>query len=205
MPGPAHTKKIVVCGGSFNPPHLGHAIMIEKTLRLFPCDEFWIMPSGDRHDKNISISAEHRIKMLECMLHDLFPTAEIPIRISTIETERPKPTTTYDTKCELETTYPENLFYFLVGTENLPFIEKHWVNGAKLLATARFVAIPRPGTPKVEKLPDCLELVLLPEEEGAMQVSSTFLRSLTMHGKPLLPYVSTGVAQYIGEHGLYNR
>ena len=75
-------KKIALYGGAFSPPHLGHASVIEAILRLFPCDEIWVMPSADRHDKIVSASGEHRIKMLELMITELFPEYILPILLS---------------------------------------------------------------------------------------------------------------------------
>src|SRR3989344_3593256 len=95
-------KKIVIYGGSFNPPHIGHAIAIEAVLRNFKCDEIWVMPSAERKDKHIGTPGKHRIKMLEMLIGEYFRTSKIPVKISDLEIKRPGLTTTYDTKTELE-------------------------------------------------------------------------------------------------------
>jgi nicotinate-nucleotide adenylyltransferase len=198
-------KKTVIFGGAFSPPHLGHAIAIEKVVRLFPCDEVWLMPSADRKDKVITGGAEDRIRMLERMVSDLFPASSVPISISRIEVDRPRLTTTYETKLELEANYPDHTFYFYMGIENLAGIESSWVNGPELLASAHILTISRPG--REVGVPEnfaVLELVHLPGEEGGMEVSSTFLRNLAKSGRSLLPYVSSSVDRYIRESGLYS-
>ena len=65
------SKKIVIYGGAFNPPHIGHAIAIENVLRLFPCDEIWVMPTADRHDKKIKVDGVHRVQMLNLMVQEI--------------------------------------------------------------------------------------------------------------------------------------
>ena len=47
----ASSPRVALYGGAFSPPHLGHASLIEAILRLFPCDEIWIIstrPQGYR-------------------------------------------------------------------------------------------------------------------------------------------------------------
>lgn len=98
---------------------IGHASVIEAVLRLFPCDEIWVMPSADRHDKVISAPAEHRIKMLKIMTEDYFSDSKIPIKISRLEVDRNKPTTTFDTMNELKSKYPDFEFHFVVDLDQL--------------------------------------------------------------------------------------
>ena len=78
----ASSPRVALYGGAFSPPHLGHASLIEAILRLFPCDEIWVMPSADRHDKKISAPGKSRIEMLEILIQELFPNSKIPILIS---------------------------------------------------------------------------------------------------------------------------
>ncbi len=65
-------RKVVVYGGAFSPPHIGHAIAIESMMRLFPCDEIWMMPTSDRFDKKMSAPAENRVAMLELWIKEYF-------------------------------------------------------------------------------------------------------------------------------------
>lgn len=175
-------KKIVIYGGAFNPPHIGHAITIETVMRTFVCDEIWIMPSADRRDKKISVSGEHRVNMLKIMLAELFPDPKVPVKISTLELERPALTTTYDTQLEFNKKYPDSEFYFLVGEDIFKDIETKWVNGKKLFQIAKFVTIAK----KVD-------------------VSSTFVRERIHEGHNGVPYIIPAVARYIKENGFSDK
>jgi len=194
-------KKIVIYGGSFNPPHTGHAVAIETVMRLFDCDEVWVMPSASRADKPNLVDGEHRYAMLNIMLDEFFSDTKIPVELSRLEIERPKLTTTLDTKLELETKYPDSEFWFLVGSDLLLEIQDKWVNGKELYHSTHFIAIQRPNFLFPKTPPP--SLVLLGEGTIWPMISSTFIRGLIKEGHSPLPYVSPGVATYIKEQHLY--
>ena len=193
-------KKVVVYGGAFSPPHLGHAAIIENVLRYFPCNEIWVMPSADRYDKKITASADHRLQMLAIIIQELFPNPIVPIKISSLEIEQKNPATTYRTKLLLEKLYPENQFYFLVGSDIFPDIEKSWTDGKELFATANFLVVKRPGF----NLPETVLNVHVLKSANSLNISSTTIRNLIQNGHTTLPHLSQGVALYIKEKNLYN-
>src|SRR3989344_3252446 len=194
-------KKVVIYGGSFNPPHIGHAAAIETITRLFPCDEIWLMPTADRRDKTVGIAGAHRVKMLKIMITKLFLTSKIPIQISTMELDRPRLTTTYETKLELEAAYPNCQFYFLIGSDIVGDIEKKWVNGAELFQAARFIVLKRPLDVLPKRLPP--QITILDKGFKYVDISSTFIRALLAKGHSGAPYLISGVAEYIKNNGLY--
>lgn len=198
-------KKIVIYGGSFNPPHIGHAVALETVLRLFECTEVWVMPSANRIDKPDLVDGKHRYRMLEIMLKEFFSSprneTKIPVKLSRMEIDRSKLTTTLDTKRDLEKTYPNVEFWFLIGSDLLFDIETRWVSGEELYGSAHFLAIKRPGFPAPKKPPQ--HLVLLEKGTVWPMVSSTLVRHLIREGHSPLPYVSLGVADYIKKHRLY--
>src|SRR3989344_4911801 len=189
-------KQIALYGGTFSPPHLGHASVVEALLRLFTCDEIWIMPSTDRRDKSVSIAAEHRIKMLKIMIAELFPKLKIPILISDFELRLKKPTVTYKTLKLLKEKYSNHGFHFVIGSENLGVIETKWVNGKKLFQEADFIAIKNPLVSLPNKLPSRITII---DDVAWSDISSTFVRKLLAQGYSGLPYLTKGVAEYIAE------
>ncbi|MEK9186609.1 MAG: nicotinate (nicotinamide) nucleotide adenylyltransferase [Patescibacteria group bacterium] len=193
-------KKIVVFGGSFNPPHIGHAVAIENLLRLFLCDELWVMPSSDRRDKKIGVSGKDRLAMLDIMISEFFPEVHI-IKTSDLEINRPGFTATYDTLKELERFYPNDEFYFFIGTDAVGEVKEKWVKGDILHEKTKFVVINRPGAPLPENLPK--NVILLQTETSGFNISSTFIRKLLTNGRTGMPYITKGVADYINREGLY--
>ena len=196
-------KKIVIYGGSFNPPHVGHAIAIEAVLRNFPCDEIWIMPSSERLDKHIGTSGTHRINMLKIMLREHFPHPATKLHISRLELNRPGLTTTFDTKTELEKLYPKNRFYFLIGSDLLWDIRNKWVKGRELWRSAYFLAIRKPGAKIPPKMPPNIKLV--DKDIVWVNVSSTLVRDFIKKGYSGIPYIHPEVARYIKRNKLYKK
>ena len=65
---------ITLFGGSFNPPHLGHLIVIQQAFELIPkMDSLWVLPAY-RHtfQKNLA-PVKHRLKMSELLIEELHP------------------------------------------------------------------------------------------------------------------------------------
>lgn len=196
-----YNKKIVIYGGSFNPPHIGHASGIETILRLFTCDEIWVMPSANRRDKPNLVDGKHRFNMLKIMLDEFFSDIKIPVKLSRLEIDEPKLSTTFHTKQELEKKYPNMEFWFLIGSDLLLDIQDKWVNGKELYNSTNFVVFQKSGSVLTQNLPK--NFVLLNLETVWMGASSTFIRNLLSQNYPPIPYVSLGVANYIKKHHLY--
>lgn len=194
-------KRVVVFGGAFNPPHIGHAMMIEAATRLSHPDEIWVMPSKDRGDKKVSASGEDRLRMLELMSEDLsFQSFPVPVMISNFELRLPGLTRTVETKEALEHAHPDVLFEFLIGSEILPDIKTKWVRGEELWQSGHFLVLAR-----VSEIPKDLpsNFIVLGEGSRGADISSTFIRELVSHGASGMPYVTPRVAEFIQEKGLY--
>jgi nicotinate (nicotinamide) nucleotide adenylyltransferase len=59
---------ITLFGGSFNPPHIGHALIIEEFLSSGLTDELWLLPTYN-HAFNKSLApSNHRLKMCELLI-----------------------------------------------------------------------------------------------------------------------------------------
>ena len=197
-----HQKKIVIYGGAFNPPHLGHASVIKALLHLFPCDEIWIMPSGERKDKRIGVSGQDRLAMLRLMSSELFKGSIIPIKISDLELHWPRLSATYETLKTLAELHPRNKFYFYIGSRLIKDIKTEWVQGKKLYDTANFISAIEPRSSLPKKLPKSI-IFLDAKKIEWLSISSTFVRGLLRRGRSGTPYITPGVARYIKKHKLY--
>ena len=64
--------KIILFGGSFDPPHLGHKKIIKECLK-YKFDKFILMPSYKSPLKTTSTlsSKNHRLEMLSLLINDL--------------------------------------------------------------------------------------------------------------------------------------
>lgn len=197
-----YDKKVVIYGGAFNPPHIGHAAAVENILRLFPCDEIWIMPSADRHDKVLAVSGNDRLAMLQTMIDKVFSASKVPIVVSDFEVRRGIMTVTLETKEQLEKLYPTYDFYFQFGSDVVGNIKDKWFKGRELYETANFVVTKRTGFPLPKNLPRNF-VVLTDKQAASIDISSTFIRRLLARGYSGMPYLTRSVAEYIKANKLY--
>ena len=196
-------KRIVIYGGAFNPPHIGHAAVIEKIARSFPCDEIWVMPSADsRSDKTISVSGQHRVGMLDVMVRKRFSCLPVAVKVSLFEIERPNLNTTMGIKMELEKQYPNYIFYFLIGSDLLNDIELKWVDGKELYRSANFLLVERPDTVIPKELPSNIHMMSGKILEA--DVSSTSVRESLIIGDIDVSHIVPEVASYIEKNKIFS-
>jgi nicotinate-nucleotide adenylyltransferase len=194
-------RRYTVYGGTFSPPHVGHASVIEAIARLVPCDEVLVMVSKDRDDKNPSVRTHHRLAMTELMIGEIFPSSPVPITVSKFELERPGLLYTYDTLLALLRTNPGDEFFITVSSELLRDMTTTWEKGRELFNTARFIVSHRPGTPLTMDLPPMA--IVIGTNYAHIDVSSTFIRGLIGRGLSGMPYLTPAVARYIRDNRLY--
>lgn len=193
------SKKVIIFGSAFNPPHLGHAALLRSAFSDFPCDEVWVMPTGDRLDKKIFVSAEDRFQMAQIWLAELFSDIATPIVLSRMELDRDKPTFTHDTHQELSRLYPTNDFYFLVGGDVLSDMRAKWYKGDEVHKNLNFLIVRRPGYDLPADLP-AHSLILRASGSG---ISSTAIRAAIQSGQDAGDLMPAGVWRFIQEKRLY--
>jgi len=193
-------KKIVIFGGMFDPPHIGHATLVDAVLRFFPCSEIWFMPSGGRKDKRPKINDKDRFRMAEFFCEDYFGGAKIPVLPKTDEMEMPYPTYTWAMHERLLEKYPGHEFHFLMGSYNLSAIKEWWENGEEVFNNLNFVIFKEDGAPDFGLPPKSF---VLPDIEVKINVSSTIIRERVKNGLSPLPYILPRLAKYIKEKKLY--
>ncbi|GAX47162.1 nicotinate-nucleotide adenylyltransferase [Pseudolactococcus reticulitermitis] len=186
--------RIGILGGNFNPVHYAHLFIADQIQQLLDLDEVQLMPENEppHVDTKTTISANHRVKMLEIALQN-YP--KLTLNLS--EIERGGKSYTYDTMAKLTAEHPENEYFFIIGGDMLDYLAK-WYRIDDLLKLVTFVAVKRDQTvltaPKYSV--QMLELPLL-------NISSSYIReSLQAKRCPnfLLP---AEVLTYIDQNGLY--
>ena len=64
---------ILLFGGSFNPPHLGHQIVIEQAFELIPnLDELWLLPTYNHAFGKDLAPATDRLAMCKLLIDSLY-------------------------------------------------------------------------------------------------------------------------------------
>ena len=132
--------RLLIYGGSFNPPHRGHVDALRTAAEHLCPDEILVIPAGIPPHKILSEdspSPEERLRLCQLAFR------EIPgVQISDLELRREGKSYTVDTLRELKGRYPEAELYFLVGTDMLLYMEK-WHQFREIFDLCTLAALPR--------------------------------------------------------------
>jgi len=194
--------KILIYGGSFNPPHKGHTKLLRKAAEEISFDLIYVVPTNiPPHKETKVVSGEHRMAMLSLV------DWQLPVQISDIELKRQGRSYTYDTLTQFADLHPKDELYFLIGSDML-FSFDRWYRYRDLLQMATFCVSARERE-DIDKLAPFIEKLqseggtLLPFTLDPIEISSTDLRELIAQGKDTSAYLDASVISYIKENHLY--
>ncbi len=178
-----------IFGGSFDPPHLGHAMVCLSALESGQVDRVMMIPvGGHAFGKKTVATFDQRMEMCK-IATQIFGDR---LLVSDIEGNRTGTSYMVDT---LEILSKENStakFRLIVGSDVAAEV-KLWKNADRVLELAPLLEVPR--LLKGEK-PD--------QRVGCLpNISSTIIRESLRTGKQLDYLISHSVRQYIEKHKLY--
>lgn len=187
---------IGIFGGTFNPIHIGHAILANFISQTQLVDEVWLMPTPHnplKSEGNISYD-RHRIEMTKIIAEEC-----ANVRVCLEEFDLPRPSYSYDTLLHLKKKYPEHQFKMIIGADNWACFDQ-WRNYQSIISEFGLLVYPRPGYP-------------LPPESGnknvvfinapQIEISSTKIREGLKKGLNMNFFLSERVYHYILEQKLY--
>ena len=197
--------KILVFGGTFNPPHLGHQLMVEQVLSKpvngVVFDQLWLLPVGQHSFAKNFVSSEHRLAMLLLMIESLSeknPSLKNKILIEKYELEHEEESQTFSTLQALFKKHPEHDFSFLIGSDNLAKFHL-WHDYQLMLTKYPFYIYPRAGFAFSPLYAGMSALHDFPQ----MEVSSTKVRAAFMNNTSLNELLDDKVINYIKDNQLY--
>jgi len=198
--------KILVFGGTFNPPHLGHQLMVEQVLTKtlhngVSFDQLWLLPVGQHSFAKQFVGTEHRLAMLELMkraIHEKVPGLKGKIFTEKYELEHDEESQTFATLEALSKQYPEHQFAFLIGSDNLEKFHL-WHDYELMLSKYPFYVYPRVNFPFQPLYEGMVTLDSFPK----MQVSSTQVREALTNKTSLNDLLNAKVIAYIRENKLF--
>ncbi|GGE14190.1 nicotinate-nucleotide adenylyltransferase [Marinithermofilum abyssi] len=195
--------KVGIFGGTFDPIHIGHMIMVEQALEMAGLDQVWLIPApSPPHKQGKSITdARHRLKMTELAVAD-----NPRLRVSRIEMERSGPSYTVDTVKALTRQYPEYQFFLIIGGDMILDLPR-WHRIEEILETVEVIGLLRKGIAwNEEKLPDWIKDRLHLFTEGVqLDLSSSLIRKKAAQGQSIRYLVPEPVRRYLEEHTIYEQ
>jgi nicotinate-nucleotide adenylyltransferase len=136
--------RIAVYGGSFNPPHVSHAMVASWLLWTDQVDEVWMVPvyrhAFEGMQEKKLVAYEQRVSWCRMLRDDV----DVRIRVSTIESELPTPSYSIDTLSALRDRHPNDEFRLVIGADVLPDLPK-WKDWKRIEADFSPIIVGRGG------------------------------------------------------------
>ncbi|MBV6459112.1 MAG: Nicotinate-nucleotide adenylyltransferase [Fimbriimonadaceae bacterium] len=193
--------RIGVFGGSFDPPHLGHLQLAKAVRTSLELDEVVFVPAFRSPFKQSKGHAtpKQRQQMVELLIRD-----QPGLSLSDIEISRKGFSYTVETLTELTLSKPGD-YWLLLGSDSAMGLGD-WKQPLRLAQLARFAVVMRPPhrhSDVMRRLPEALHDKVDFVDMKANPISSTEIRDLIHHCRPITRYVTAEVAEYIEANKLY--
>ena len=194
-------KKVCIFGGTFDPPHLAHAEIIEQAKSQLNADLVIVVPCGQPVHKDCSVQAKDRLEMSRLAFSHLPKTV-----VSDYEIKKREKSYTLHTLRYFKSKYKraEELF-FIIGSDSLEEFPT-WYKPEEIAKLAKIVVVPRANhdfrkaKQFFEKNYKSKPIVLKNEPTN---VSATELRIMTEFGLDTSQFLKQEVIDYIEENKLY--
>lgn len=131
--------RIGVMGGTFNPPHAGHAIVAETAVKRLGLDQLWWVVTPGNPLKANSALPDQDTRVAMCRRLARGPK----MRVTSFETELATPYTAA-TLAFLTRRYPQTRFVWVMGADNLATFER-WQHWRQIMRTMPIAVVDRPG------------------------------------------------------------
>jgi nicotinate-nucleotide adenylyltransferase len=191
--------KLALFGGSFNPPHIGHLIVIECVRDALHLDKIMFIPSAQTPNKHNTLLAPALARLAMTQLAVEHNPA---FEVSDIELQRKGISYTIETINEISALYPRASLSLIIGADNLIEFET-WKSPDDILAKVDLVVMTRPGydlrsiDPKLNRI---AKMVNVP----AIGISSTDIRRRVKLGRSINYLVPPKVHDFILGRRLYH-
>src|SRR4051795_10628146 len=192
-----------ILGGTFNPPHIGHLVMVQEALDQLGLERVVLMPVAHPPHKEAPEDPGAAVRLDLCRL----AVAGSPhVEVSDLEIKRGGASYTVDTLRALHEHVPEHELTFIVGGDMAHSLPA-WREPEAVLDLARLAVAEREGVRRedvarrLEPLHggDRVTFFDMPR----IDVSSSDIRRRVAEGRPIRYLVPEAVAEAIVERNLY--
>lgn len=194
QPSKYDRNRIGILGGTFNPPHMGHLLMVEQVGNQLELDEIWFMPTAKppHAPGKKTIAAQHRLQMVQKAIdgNPLF-------KLQPYEVNKGGINYTVDTMRHFIEEYPLSDFYFIIGGDSVNDLST-WREIDELNQLVQFVGVRRLGS-----RPYDTPYSVIWVDSPLVDLSSTEIRLRVYLEQSIRYQVPLAVEEYIMKHRLY--
>ena len=185
--------RLGIFGGSFDPPHVGHLLVVADAFESLRLDRVIFVPAGVQPLKvgQSTASPHDRLEMVRRLVGD-----DRRFEVDPIEIERDGLSYTVETLAAFAERHPEAQRFFLVGMDVLASFAQ-WREPDRVLRLATLAVMQRAGD--TGSLPASAVRV----ETRRVDVSSTEIRDRVRTRRTIRGFVPEAVAAYIAAERLY--
>ncbi|MBL0940812.1 MAG: nicotinate (nicotinamide) nucleotide adenylyltransferase [Gemmatimonadaceae bacterium] len=189
-------------GGSFDPPHVGHLLMVQDARDRLGLDQVLVIPAAQQPLKgHEQTNPAHRLAMARACFADL-----PDVMVDPAEIQRGGLSFMVDTVADVRRRWPDAHLHLLVGRDVVPTLPR-WKDIDRLLGQVTLVVMDRDGEGAAATASD-REVVhggVVAERLATrrVDVSSTEIRTRIRQGRSIRGFVTDAVATYIASTGLY--
>lgn len=200
LPNTKTGAHVGILGGSFDPPHICHALLALSFLSLEMIDALWIVPCGNHAFKGIVEDFKHRLAMCKVAFQEINSTSVLDI-----EDKLQAPSYTIKTIEFIRKTRPDLNLYLGLGSDLIANFDK-WHRAGEIKDQTQPVIFERSSYP-VSDLPRSLNTALIHNEFALPNAKSTDLRELLENDQRAKArgYLDHRVFTYIVSHDLYRK
>jgi len=141
---PEEKKKIIIYGGSFNPPHEGHIKLAKAAYSQMRPDRFYFVPNFHSPFKEMQPASFNDRKNMIALAAGKEFMSQPGVAISSWEEDQKKTVYTWRTVEYFKKVHPDCEIYFLMGSDCLQSFWQ-WQRSREILKNATLLAGIRPG------------------------------------------------------------
>lgn len=174
---------IALLGGSFNPPHLGHAHLCRLALARPDVEQVWLVPVA-RHPGGKQLAPfDERLEMCRRLAQDVDPR----VSVSTAERELQGRGFTVDLLRHLAVRHPRVRFALLLGSDTAEIADR-W-----------------PGWAEIERISEVIVVPRIAADAHGTPLSSTEVRRRIAAGEAVAQFLTPQVSSYLAYTGCVRR
>ncbi len=134
-------KRVVVFGGSFDPPHIGHQVLLRQVQQEVHADELWVLPVGQAVHRTLTegVSAQQRLRWAQASF-----AAMDGVRVLDWEVTSPHPVASLESMRRVVDALDGGIPYWVLGMDawrGLP----SWVGYPDHQTRCHMLVVPRYG------------------------------------------------------------